>query len=509
MARSSQPPWDFECPYRHHCPYLEGLSTQWVWEEYQRGAIEQQEQWTIIEEQDRQLEQATQRIRQLERELAETRAQLQQLHRRQFKANKASPPPADPAGGDAATAPRKRGAPPGHPGWQRPEPDHIDRRVRVPAPSRCPRCGSAGLPRLPGVQEHLQEDIVLEPRAEVTCFEHEQAFCAHCQRAVIQAAEGELLHAPIGPVAKAAAVYLRYRLGLPYRKVQLLFDEMFGLHFVPATALGFDRLAARRGAALYEDLRAKIRASAYLHADETGWRVAGQNHFLWYAGHPELAFFQIDRHRSGAVAQAILGERFHGTLVADDYAAYNAVLVDARQRCLAHLLTTAKEIRVELDLLRPQGIQYREVETFLAVLKDLLKEACEQGHRRHALARAKKLERGFLRRLDKLCAQPLSYAPAETLRQRLQKERRELFSFLRQPGVPPTNNHAEQSLRASVIMRKITFGNRSAQGARTHSILASLLHTARRQGRDPRAFFQTLLLADTTTAQAALYNDSS
>jgi hypothetical protein len=326
---------------------------------------------------------------------------------------------------------------------------------------------------------------------------------------VVQAAAGELLHAPIGPVAKATAVYLRYRLGLPYRKVQLLFDEMFGLHFVPASALGFDRTAARRGQALHEDLRAKVRASTIVHADETGWRVDGQNYFLWYAGHPQLAFFHIDRHRSGDVAQAILGEHFHGTLITDDYAAYNAVQADDRQRCLTHLLRTAKEIRTELDLLRAGGIAYREVDGFLTALTELFKEACEQSHHRHRPAAAKKLERSYLRQLDKLCAPALSFPAAETLRQRVQKERGELFNFLRHPGVPATNNHAEQSLRASVIMRKITFGNRSAQGAQTHSVLASLLHTARRQGRDVRDFLQTLLLRDTATAQAALFNNSS
>jgi hypothetical protein len=500
MARVLQPPWDFQCPYRHGCPHLEGLSTNWVWEQYQRGDIEWQEQWAVIEEQDRQLEQAAQRIRQLEQELAETRAQLQRLHRRQFRANKPSLPPAE-AASDSGSAPRQRGAPPGHPGWQRRPPDHIDRRVRVPAPCRCPHCGAASVLPLAGLYQHLQEDIVLQPRTQVTCFEHEQAVCVHCQRPLLQAAEGELLHAAIGPVAKAAAVYLRYRLGLPYRKVQLLFGEMFGLHFVPASALNFDRWAARRAAALYEDLRAKIRASACVHADETSWRVDGQNHFLWYAGHADLAFFHIDRHRSGEVAQAILGKRFHGTLVADDYAAYNAVAADARQRCLTHLLTTARDIRTELDLLRPEKIRHPQVEAFLAGLKDLLKPACQEGHRRHRPAQARKPERDFLRRLDKLCAKPLSYAPAETLRQRLQTERQELFTFLRQPGVAPTNNQAEQSLRSSVIMRKITFGNRSACGARTHSILASLLHTARRQKRDRRA--------NTATAQAALYNNSS
>jgi hypothetical protein len=43
----------------------------------------------------------------------------------------------------------------------------------------------------------------------------------------------------------------------------------------------------------------------------------------------------------------------------------------------------------------------------------------------------------------------------------------------------------------------------------SHSILPSLVQTARRQGVHPRNFLQTLLTADTATAQAALYNNSS
>jgi hypothetical protein len=59
-------------------------------------------------------------------------------------------------------------------------------------------------------------------------------------------------------------------------------------------------------------------------------------------------------------------------------------------------------------------------------------------------------------------------------------------------GVRPTNNQAEQSIRFLVIFRKIMFGTRSEKGKSTHSILPSLVLTARRQG-----------------AQAALYRNSS
>ena len=89
------------------------------------------------------------------------------------------------------------------------------------------------------------------------------------------------------------------------------------------------------------------------------------------------------------------------------------------------------------------------------------------------------------------------------------KDQKYLFTFLRHPGVPPTNNQAEQSIRFLVIFRKIMFGTRSLQGLRTHSVLPSLVLTAKRQGRNPREFLETLLTADTAQAQAVLYRNSS
>ena len=60
-----------------------------------------------------------------------------------------------------------------------------------------------------------------------------------------------------------------------------------------------------------------------------------------------------------------------------------------------------------------------------------------------------------------------------------------------------------------VIMRKVSFGTRSDSGLKTHSIIPTLVQTARRQGVHPREFLQTLHTADTKAAQAALYNNSS
>jgi transposase len=486
-------------------------------EEYRQAAEAYQDHLRIIDGFDGELKLRDKRIRVLERENAELKAKLQALHRRQFKPNKKKGTETGPKQDEEISSSdeekkRKRGAPVGHPGWIRPNPQHIDRTVDVPAPTICPHCQSADLTPMKERTEHVQEDIVIRPRTLVTRYLHTQAFCPRCHRPVVQAGESELLNAPIGPVAKSVAIYLRYRIGIPYRKTTELFREVFGLNFVPASALGFDRKAAAQGMPIYEDLRDKIRASDIVHADETSWRGDGVGHYVWFAGNQNLSFFHIDRHRSAEVAKNIFGKDFNGTLVRDRYSAYNGIGSDW-QACIAHILTKAKEIKAEHALL-PKIDKDAATPLFCDRLIDLCSQLCDTGKKLKSgqlpWKAAAKIEKRFIRELNALCKQPLRFKPAETLRTYLAgPEQRFLFTFLRRPGVPPTNNHAEQSLRHLVIFRKICFGSRSESGLQTHSILPSLVQTARKQGIPPRQFLQTLLTADTATAQAALYHNSS
>ena len=107
MPRACYPPYDFVCSYQDNCPHLDGMSTTWVLEEYRRGEETYNEHLRIIDVVDEQLRTAPNRIRKLERELAEARAKYQALHQKQFKPNrkdadsraqKADGKPDDPAG---------------------------------------------------------------------------------------------------------------------------------------------------------------------------------------------------------------------------------------------------------------------------------------------------------------------------------------------------------------------------------------------------------------------------
>ena len=448
-------------------------------------------------------------MRRLEQESQQLRAQLKTIHQKQFKANQPAP-----TSQETSVAPKKkRGAPVGHPPWQRLAPDHLDQKITVPPPARCPHCQNANLRSVKETFEHWQEDIIIKPTTHVICFTHQQAWCLGCERNVIQAAPGELLGSAIGPVAKATAVYLRYGIGLTYRKVEKIFAQLFNLRFVPATALNFDRAATRKAEELYEDLRQKIQASDYLHVDETGWRVDGVNHHLWYAGHERLAFFHIDRHRSTAVAQAIVGTKFGGILNTDGYCVYDALWASDKQTCLSHLLRAAQELEPLLQTLPQSDDARRRAKGFSQRVQKLIGEACELGRRlREKLipaTQAGQLENNYQQRLQKICARALAHPEAEKLRLRLRENRAKLFTFIRHPQIGPTNNQAEQSLRPSVILRKLTFGNRSLAGARHHSVLSSLLITAQRQKRDARTAFLALFTQPLSVAKKAFYHNSS
>ena len=85
-------------------------------------------------------------------------------------------------------------------------------------------------------------------------------------------AEGEIPNSHIGPVTRSLAVFLRYGLRIPYRKVGELFKIAFNMSFVPATALAFDRMATLLGDPIYEDLKRKLQLTITANADETHWR---------------------------------------------------------------------------------------------------------------------------------------------------------------------------------------------------------------------------------------------
>jgi len=112
---------------------------------------------------------------------------------------------------------------------------------------------------------------------------------------------------------------------------------------------------------------------------------------------------------------------------------------------------------------------------------------------------------GQLRRMLK---RQLGHPRADKFLRRLHKHIEELVTCLDFAEVCAHNNWAERLLRGSVIMRKITFGNRSDNGVQNHQVLMSLLQTARLRQLNPLTFFHQLL-TDPATASAAIFPNTA
>ena len=374
---------------------------------------------------------------------------------------------------------RKRGAPVGHPGWFRPTPTAYDWEIDVAPPRKCPHCGSGVHTVDTETQNHLQEDII-DGQYRVVLYRHVAAKCSVCDVWVQKSGKGEILGSRIGPALRSKAVYLRNVIGISYRKVPRAIEEMFGITFTPAALIGFEETLATLAEPLVDDIVKKLGSSeGAVHADETYWTLNGQRAYYWIHGNEKFIHFQFDTSRAGQVSRDVLGADFTGTLVTDCYSGYHAHVAGAKQKCLAHLARTARDWQ---RLTNDQSIDWK----FFEDIRAFVKRACKISRNRKEQKLDKEQqseEKAWLREeLERLSIATVSHEKAITLQGRLLRHLGEWLVFLDDPRVPPTNNLAERALRPLVVLRKITFGNRSHEGAERMGALMSVAETARRHG---------------------------
>jgi len=71
--------------------------------------------------------------------------------------------------------------------------------------------------------------------------------------------------------------------------------------------------------------RGKLQDSGVLHADESGWRVDGQTHWLWCFTTPKATYYMIDRSRGSPALRHFFTHTLDGVFVTDSWAAYEPV----------------------------------------------------------------------------------------------------------------------------------------------------------------------------------------
>jgi transposase len=295
----------------------------------------------------------------------------------------------------------------------------------------------------------------------------------------------------------ALAAVLNKQLGLSVGKVATLLRERFGLRVTPGGVVQAVQRAARRAQPTYDSLREQVRGSPVVTPDETGWKVAARLHWLWAFVTPTTTVYAIEDGRGFDEAAATLGAEFDGVLVRDGWAPYRRFDQAIHQTCLAHLLRRCRTLQRDHD----EHYFAPRVQALLQhglALRDRWRAGTISAHG-VAVARGR-LEN----RLDALIDDPGPARLAQRFATHLAVEFPWVFTFLLDPAIDATNWRAEQALRPAVVTRKVWGGNRTARGAQTQQVLASLLRTIQQRELDAAALLTGILRAPEPIVPLAL-----
>jgi len=356
----------------------------------------------------------------------------------------------------------------------------------------CRRCGC----ELRGGSVKRVREVLHIPLVQAEVIEHAfiERRCPRCGTRQTPGAEvlaGEVLgQHRVSLQTMAMIATLREEGRLPVGIIQWMLQAFYGLELSVGELIAILHDVAQRGHEAVAQLRATLRSSPVVHADETTWREDGQNGYFWSFSTSEVCYMEYRSSRSGQMVDDVLGCPFHGTLVSDFYGGYNRH-EGVHQRCWAHLLR-------DVHALKEAYPEHEEVQVWVKAIHTLYQEACRCREKLRDQPWGMRYEamRRFQSQIMELCQPFLDQeVPQRVLCQRIQRFLEQLFTFVVDPRVPPDNNAAERAVRPVAVCRKISGGTRSERGSETKGILASLFGTWRLQALNPFLACRQLLAA--------------
>jgi transposase len=402
--------------------------------------------------------------------IAENAALREQLNRPPKTPSNSSTPPSQghKASGDGKAKPKGKV----HAGAHRPLHPKPTQRRDVLA-ERCDHC-QADVGAVQQAPVHAYDRIEIpEIVPDVTRVTLHGGVCPCCARRFKAAAPAGLEPgSPFGANLRAFVLYLRFVQAIPFERLARLLSDLLGLEISEGALANMLRASSSAFARQSELIRARLLSGSILQSDETSARVGKKTWWTWVFHDRDSACFRIRPSRGKTVVSEFLGESRPEFWVSDRFGAQMGWATSGHQACLAHLLRDVQYAIEAGDLVFAPGF------------KRLLKQAVAISHRRERLADstlalyAARLEA----RLDRLLALEPVTEPGRKLQRIIKKYRQNLFVFMTNRALPPTNNGSERALRPCVIYRKVTNCFRSEWGASLYGDVRSVFETARRRG---------------------------
>jgi transposase len=392
------------------------------------------------------------------------------------------PPSTDPPG---TRRPRRRrsgrrpGGQPGHPGRHRALVPVADVQAVIPVtPTHCAHCGRRlhGTDRTSPVRHQVTEVPPIRP--VITEYQLHTLAC-RCGATTRAGRPPGVPAGAFGPRLQALAAVCTGVYHLSRRTTAGLLQDLCGVNLALGSVSACEQAASQALATPIAAAQVFVQQQSVAHVDETGWREARHRAWLWVAATATVTVFLVHARRGAVAARTLLGP-FTGILTSDRWTAYTRWPLRHRQLCWAHLRRhfaafaeipgaagrQGRALRAETDQLfawwhrvRDGTLARSTFRTYMGPLQRRVEALLWLGSQcRHAPTAA-------------TCREILALAPA-------------LWTFVRVPGVEPTNNAAERALRPAVLWRKGSFGSHSPAGSRFAERMLTAATTLKQQHRN-------------------------
>ena len=261
---------------------------------------------------------------------------------------------------------------------------------------------------------------------------------------------------------------------------------------------------ARKAGVLEQIRRDILEVPLAVHADETPWPILDSHDkdgYLWTICNMAGAYYRFEPSRSGKIATEML-KGYTGPVLTDDFSGYDRLKKETK--CvLCHCWAHAR--RNFYEILDNHPDDCREILLLIDDLFAVEREAKGSWDRLKEL-RAEK-SGPLIEKIRAWCeAKNLKYLLSEdemgkSIRY-LMKNWNEFTVFLKDIRVPLSNNHAERSLRHSVLGRKNFYGSKTINGADVAADHYTIIESCKLLRLDPAVYYRYLVHANNTSTAA-------
>jgi len=348
--------------------------------------------------------------------------------------------------------------------------------VVVETPLRCPKCDRS-MKRWP-TSTSILYDVHFSSggvKRWIVQYKYRRAGCEFCHVWFGRPDEFRP-HSKYGRNLLALIAFQVAGLCMPQRTILESLNSLLGFRLSQCTVNNLKASVARSYRDTKERVLRHILTGGLIQADETRISVKGKIGYVWVLASLDSVIYIHTETREGERIQAILSE-FKGVLVSDFYAVYDSIAC-LQQKCLIHLL---RDLNDEI-LNAPYDEDLKQLITgFSQLLKPMIDTVDGHGLKSHFLRKHQRFVDRFYRRLSRTDTKREATAK---IKQRLEKNRDKLFTFLNYNGVPWNNNNAEHAIKAFARLRRVIEGLSTPKGMEEYLTLLSVCQTCKYMGVD-------------------------